>query len=367
MKFTSRYLKLLGNEKSAPGSIPCIALLHNEKNILPDFLQHYRSLGNVAFFIVDDRSDDGSRELLERQPDVTLFEPEEWSSYKEHKREWRSDLLDSYADGRWVMVPDLDEHFVYHDMERLDLAGLTGLLEAEGAEALLTIMVDMYADKPLSGHHYAGGGLLEAFPYFDADTDPVTGYRLLPPATRFLKKYPTPRILAFGGMRDRLFFSRSSSAAGFQALMLRKYAHMKRPLNPGPFDRFMNSLARRTTRSLFSSEPFVCSKIGLLKWSRGMRFSGGAHAVTARLRTSESIAAFLHFKFTKGVAGIEYIANRGQHAGEGLYYKQILHNAELLERSPVFESSVRFVSSASLAPLIRKASQDHSDGPLQEA
>lgn len=354
MTFTSSYLKRVGAEKQRAGSIPCIALLHNEKNILPDFLEHYRSLGDVAFFIVDDRSDDGSRELLEQQPDVTLFEPREHSTYREHKREWRSELLDTYADDHWVLVPDLDEHFVFPGMETLDLGALIALLEREGAEALLTIMVDMYADKPLSGHHYEGGGLLEAFPYFDADTDPVSGYRLLPPATRFLKKYPTPPILAFGGMRDRLFFSRSSAAAGYKALLLRKFAHMKRPLNPGPLDRIMNNLTRRTTRSLFSSEPFVCSKIGLLKWGRGMRFSGGAHALTATLRVSESIAAFLHFKFTKGVAGIEYIANRGQHAGNGVYYKQILDNAEVLQRSPVCESSARFMSPESLAPLIRK-------------
>ena len=55
--------------------------LRNEKVRLPYFLQYYRDLGVDHFLIVDNDSDDGSRDYLARQPDVSL-----WTTKGSYKR-----------------------------------------------------------------------------------------------------------------------------------------------------------------------------------------------------------------------------------------------------------------------------------------
>jgi hypothetical protein len=158
-----QYLDLASEEKFDGAAMPCVALCHNERNILKDFLEHYRSLAKIAFLIVDDRSTDGSREFLLQQPDVTLFQPIPGSTYREHKRYWRQELLDAYSDGKWCLAPDIDEHFVYLGMENKPLPDLITEIEREGAEAMCAFMLDMYADKPLADHVYSGGGGGAAF------------------------------------------------------------------------------------------------------------------------------------------------------------------------------------------------------------
>ena len=55
--------------------------LRNERVRLPFFLRYYRDLGVAHFLMVDNGSDDGSREYLEEQRDVSL-----WSTTASYKR-----------------------------------------------------------------------------------------------------------------------------------------------------------------------------------------------------------------------------------------------------------------------------------------
>ena len=346
-------LTQVNTPKRQEGAVPCVTLLHNEENILTDFLDHYRALGDVSFLVVDDRSTDASREILLSAPDVTVFEPRSGSTYATHQSVWRSELLDRFATGRWVLVPDIDEHFVYVDAETRGLQALVQSLEAEGAEALLTLMIDMYADQPLKDHVYRGGGLRQAFSLFDGPALAPFGYRLLPPPHRFRQRYPTPSVMAYGGFRERLFFSKPESASRLQRWLLDHFAHMGRPLEPGLQDRILNAATRRVTRGLYSSHPFTTTKLGLLKWRRGMSFSGGAHAVSARLRLSNRVAAFLHYPVTRGADGLAYLVERGQHTDGSLFYRRILDAEKQLARSPVFAHSRRYEDSGSLSGLIR--------------
>ncbi|MFK7903364.1 MAG: glycosyltransferase family 2 protein, partial [Nitratireductor sp.] len=191
MKFD--FLECVSGEKIKQNSVFCITLAHNEMNILPDFLAHYRSMGNISFLIVDDHSTDGSLEYLKEQPDVTVFSPVEGSTYSEHKRIWRRDLMNHYCHQEWCLMPDVDEHFVHLGMEERNIHALIEDLEEEGAQTVLTGMLDMYADKPLSEHHYNGGGLRSAFEYFDGQSNDFMSYRLQKVPRRYLANYPTPK------------------------------------------------------------------------------------------------------------------------------------------------------------------------------
>lgn len=167
------HVSMTGRNNISPEGVLCVVLCHNEMAILPEFLRHYRFLGITSFAVVDDRSSDGSREFLLSQDDVTMFAPRQDSLYKVHKAAWRNDILNTFGIGRWCLNPDVDEHFVYFDMEARPIPALTESLDQENSKGLLTIMIDMYADLPIRKQIYdlnGGRTLLQAFPYFDGPT-----------------------------------------------------------------------------------------------------------------------------------------------------------------------------------------------------
>ncbi len=349
------HLTRLGKDKAVEGAITCLALAHNEANIIGPFLEHYRALGPVSFVIVDDHSTDGTREFLEAQDDVTIYQPKPGSSYARDKRAWRSEILDSCAHGKWCLVPDIDEHLVYRGMERTPLPEFIAGLEEEGAEALFCIMVDMYADRPLAEHVFEGGSLEElrrAFPLFDR----LEGwnYRFIMPERKYRKRFPTPQRHVSGGLYERLISTHRRKPGPLRRFFLIRYADLSTPLNLSEKEYRMNALARRILRPFHPGpkRTLDLTKLALIRWKAGMRFAGGAHVVDRELRLSERRGVLLHYKFTRGDNGIRYLVERGQHARAGAYYSGLL-SEKVLHRSPVGAPTTAFRGEASLGELLR--------------
>jgi hypothetical protein len=348
MTHTGTYLQSLSPLPQEQAKMPCVVLAHNELLILPEFLRHYREIGVDRFLIVDDHSTDGSLEFLRDQPDVTVFAPVEGSAYRKDKRFWRAELLDTYCSNKWVVVPDVDEHFVYKGIDDgLDLFELARNLEDEGAEALHAVMLDMYCDMPLQDHQYRGGRLIDQFPLFDG---PDHYFRIAAPP-RFRRKYPTPVAFAIGGMRQRLF--EPLSVTVFSYLVLRKFCDVSSQFSPIGLHKLLAILVRFSLgRFLKSAQIYNCSKIPFLKWENGNFFYGGAHAISKRIALSQKNAVVLHFKLASGVDGLHYVAQRGQHADGSKLYKRLLRQTAVLSTSPVFDGSNKYTSSASLGRLL---------------
>lgn len=337
-------IRLVNARAIPPTGVLCMALAHNEARRMEDFLRHHRALGVAHFLILDDTSTDGTTAILADQPDVTLFAPD-GTTYREHKVAWRSDILDAHAAGRWVLVPDIDELFVYPHCDTRPLADLVAHLEREGAEALFTPMVEMYADAPLDRTVYTQGqSMLDAFPFFDAD-----GYRLVRPRLKHLKAFPTPPLDMHGSPRERLFYDfRADALPAPRGWAVRRFAHIGRRMTPGGLERFGNTLARMALSGKAPRPPLVMSKIGLLRWREGLAFSGGPHAVSAPLPLSAVWGALLHFKFMDLPAEVAYRAARKQHAGGAKHYAKVEAKGGF-SRSPVYEGSRRYRSWRDLA------------------
>src|SRR5512146_347163 len=102
--------------------IDVYSIMRNEIKILPYFLRHYETFAE-RIFVWDDHSTDGTREILEAHPKVTILPLNMdgaddvyyvrylWPQYEEISR--------GYAD--WVLCVDADE-FAYHPniMQRLN-------------------------------------------------------------------------------------------------------------------------------------------------------------------------------------------------------------------------------------------------------
>ena len=235
-----------------------------------------------------------------------------------------------------------------------DLAGYIAALEAEGAEAVLTLMLDMYADAPLEAHEHPVGSSLrlhERFPLFDGPAPFPEGYQMRRTSARNSRRYPTPQVTLSGGARTRLFHAPQSKVSALQSWAAERYMQMDGRVTPYARERPGQWLARRLTRKLLQGT-LNNTKLGLLKWRKGLRFNGGAHKLSGVVPMSESTAVFLHYPFTRGRAGVEYIARRGQHADGARAYQSLLEG-EQLKTSPIYKRSKRYEGVQSLAGLIR--------------
>ncbi|MCC6518992.1 MAG: glycosyltransferase family 2 protein, partial [Tabrizicola sp.] len=103
--------------------------VRNERIRLPYFLSYYRRLGVEHFLIVDNGSDDGSREYLADQPDVSIWSAS--AGYKQSRfgMDWMMHLLRRHGHGRWCLTVDVDEFLVYPFCETRPLRALTDWLD----------------------------------------------------------------------------------------------------------------------------------------------------------------------------------------------------------------------------------------------
>lgn len=166
-----RELKPVANRtaKMRPNDILLFCTLRNEKIRLPYFLRYYRDLGVNHFFIVDNGSDDGGREYLAEQPDVSL-----WSTTHSYKRarfgaDWLNWLQLRYAHEHWCLVVDPDEFFVYPFCDTRPIRALTDWLDASSIKSFPAMLLDMYPKGPLDAQPYREGmDPFEIAQYFDS-------------------------------------------------------------------------------------------------------------------------------------------------------------------------------------------------------
>lgn len=171
-----------------PGDILAVATVRNERLRLPDFLDHYRTLGVDHFLIVMHDSTDESLSLLEGQPDISL-----WSStgsYRETRfgLDWQNWLLSRYGAGHWCLTVDADELLIYPHWTTHSLRALTDHLDETGVEAMGALMLDLYPKGPLGRKPEQPLEWFDAGPY------------------RRVVQYPKWNRWVQGGPRDRVFF-----------------------------------------------------------------------------------------------------------------------------------------------------------------
>lgn len=134
-----------------------MAVLRNERVRLPYFLRYYRDLGASHFLIVDNASDDGSREWLEAQKDVSLWSAT--SSYRSARygADWVNWLLMRYGRGHWILAVDVDEFFVYPFCDTRPIGALTDWLDTCGVRSFPAMVVDMYPKGAVGSVPYREG------------------------------------------------------------------------------------------------------------------------------------------------------------------------------------------------------------------
>jgi len=184
--------------------VKVVFCIRNEKFRLPFFFEYYRNLGVKEFFAVDNNSDDDTLEYLLQQPDVHVFRTE--ASYKDSNagRDWTTELANLYCDGNWLLTLDVDEFFVYPDIEKFDLNYFTKALERWKYQGVFSIFLDFYSKKNLSQTKYLEGkNPFELCDYFDS-SESYTTYET--------ENFPYFQIK--GGIRQRVFWDADNPRSG---------------------------------------------------------------------------------------------------------------------------------------------------------
>jgi Glycosyl transferase family 2 len=142
----------------------------NEIAKLPYFLFYYRNLGIGRFFVVDDKSDDGSREFLLHQRDCHVFHPTNSFQESQCGTRWQDLLSDTYGTDCWCLAVDADELLVYPDCEKIALPSFCKFLDSEGSAAFFAFLLDMYPGTDLSkAICVPGKPFQDICPFFDTD------------------------------------------------------------------------------------------------------------------------------------------------------------------------------------------------------
>lgn len=187
-----------------------VCLVRNGGEHLPSFLAHYRALGVRRFVFVDNGSEDGSRTLLESQPDTTVYESK--LPHKHYENELRRLIIERHCQRRWCLNVDIDELFDYPGSERLPLGDLLGYLRERGATALVGYLLDMFAEENVFGAARAVD-LKSEYPYYDvADVEKVP--YLAPEVANFCdgnQLLDASVRCYFGGIRKRVFSGKTSA------------------------------------------------------------------------------------------------------------------------------------------------------------
>lgn len=158
-----------------PSDILVLSTFRNEAVRLPWFLKYYRDLGVDHFLLVDNGSDDGGREMLAEQPDVSL-----WTTGASYKRarfgaDWLNGLAMRHGVGHWCLTVDPDELLVYPFCDTRPLRALTDWLDASSIKSFAAMLLDMYPKGRIDRVPYRPGqDPLEIASWFDAGNYTIT-------------------------------------------------------------------------------------------------------------------------------------------------------------------------------------------------
>jgi Glycosyl transferase family 2 len=306
-------------------------IVRNEIAKLPYFFSYYRNLGVGRFFVIDDGSDDGSREFLLNQEDCHVFNATNAYHESECTTHWQNLLSDTYGVGYWCLAVDADELLVYPDCEKIALPSFCKFLDSEGSAAFFAFLLDMYPSTDLSKTICVPGTPFQDIcPFFDQDyafiqTGVISEVDELPP------------IRVLGGPRMRKFYPWQRRTNFFSKALLALSIRLadKIPFWGGDKPHHSPALV----------------KVPLVKWQVGTkRLTSHVVAKPKQGTLSTMRGALLHFKFFADFhnKAKSAVASGQYHGGSQEYLRYLTHLSKEPNLSFMYSGSQRYSDSNSV-------------------
>ena len=289
-------LEVVKIDKEAINNSRVIAIIvsKNEKEFLPNLLAHHREIGIQHFLYVDNLSDDDSLDYMLNQKDVSVFIASQYYNESRFAVNWQETLCQHYGLGRWVLILDSDELYIYDDFENQKIDKLLDLADAEETNAILAPMIDFYPD----------GDLAKA----DITLDQ--------PFYRTCNSFDRLETMDIGVTKRYGPFSNSGYYAG--GLRSRIFGNYK----PYPQANYLNQ------------------KYNLIKYTPEMKLVEGLHFMFGHRLCSKQ-AGIMHFKYHASFYDkVIREVNAGQHWNAGQEYKKYLNVLEAGDEIVMFNPDV---------------------------
>jgi glycosyltransferase involved in cell wall biosynthesis len=126
--------------------IVTFSVMRNERLRVEPWIAHYRNIGIHQFFVIDNGSDDGTYEFLSSQPDVVVERTQDSYQKSNFGINWLNRFRQIIGPDKWVLFADADELLVYEGWPHLPVIEIIRKAEAEGSNAVLGFLLDMYPD-----------------------------------------------------------------------------------------------------------------------------------------------------------------------------------------------------------------------------
>ena len=287
------------------------AVVRNEMLRLRAFLKHYRAMGIRLFVIVDNGSEDGTFEYLQKQGDVLVVRTLESFAASNFGLHWLNELHRKLAGNRWILFADADELLVYRDWPIKTVAELCAEAAAQGGNAIFAPMLDMYPNGPLeSAEMTEEGDLFAVSPCFDRDIC----FRLRP-----VKPWEKPfkSIEIIGGPRVRMISNfKKEVNTGWPSYFIRGQIDRLLPITP---DILLPWLVR-----IWPKQPPALAKMPLAMSGVGSTYSTNHGGDGWRFHTENAVVC--HFKFLSDFPErVRAEASRGEHYRRGAEYIAYAH------------------------------------------
>lgn len=287
------------------GEVLALIVARDEALRLPDALAALRRLGVDRAIVVDNASRDATRAIAAAAGAHVIAAAGSYAAAG-FGIAWANAVLDAYARSHWVLVLDADEQLVFPGSGRVGVAALAAHLDALGAEALRTVLLDMFPPGPLARCDYRAGTPLAA-----------TATLFEPPRLRREAIAEFPHSLDYGGIRERLFFPEASPGRPARWLWQRLY---NLGLRIGPLQRLPGYARLAPPRSP------AATKIPLLRWREGAALLASTHRVAPMaMAPDQPSGVLLHFKFLQDfhARALDAVA-RGAHWDGSREYRRYL-------------------------------------------
>ena len=132
---------------------------------MESFIRHYFRMGFRHIFFLDNGSTDSTISVAQQYPNVTVCASD--LPIEAYQRLFKRYLAKTSSEGGWCLDADIDEFFDYPCSETIGLTDFLEYLNQERATAVITQLLDVFSDRPLSELSEQQRDLAGVYHYYD--------------------------------------------------------------------------------------------------------------------------------------------------------------------------------------------------------
>jgi len=174
-----------------------LCVVRNGALHVKSFFEHHLALGVAHIVLLDNGSTDATIDLARKYDRVTILRTT--CPYRTYETIFKRYLVKRFSRDRWSLFVDIDERFDYPYSDIIGLGELLAYLNEHSYTAVVSQMLDMFGDGPLSGLRSTSEDALEdTCPFYDISALEKHDYRFGRPPNSEIKMHS-------GGVRKAVF------------------------------------------------------------------------------------------------------------------------------------------------------------------